>query len=424
MSTLLSAAGGTLVAGGVVLMLRRRRALQRRQREDGTAIVMPTGRAAVTEQALRSRDSTTELLLLDTALRTLASHLAAQERALPPLVAIRLGAEGVLLHLSETANDSDGQLPLGAAAPFTAVKDRSGVWWCPADSTELLDSDELAEVAAPYPGLVPLGEDTGGGVLLIDLEEFGALHLTGSRRLQMLRTLGVSLALSPPGQVDVLVAGEDTAPGLSLLDAQRVQPHPDLETATAAAGAHHGDQQRLMAEVDLPDLFHARVSDDAEEFQPLVVLCDLDTCPAPQAVSRLDSILDAELLSSTAVITSDAQPARAAAGEVWEIDTDTPTLAVPNTTLHCVLSMCSDDEYADILTLAVTADSPTGVPATEPVPLAKLLPRSRTRHRRCSFTAAALGYRPGGAESAVRPRRTRRRSRRRRRRGRSRGGRV
>ncbi|MFD9053330.1 hypothetical protein [Streptomyces zaomyceticus] len=120
-----------------------------------------------------------------------------------------------------------------------------------------------------------------------------------------------------------------------------------------------------MADVDLPDMFHARVSGDAEEFQPLVVLSDLDTCPAPEAVSRLLNILDAEPPSSTALITSGAQPARAAANEVWEIDTDAPLLAVPNTSLHCVLSMCSDDEYADILTLVATADSPTGEPAEE-----------------------------------------------------------
>ncbi|WP_406054056.1 LysM peptidoglycan-binding domain-containing protein [Streptomyces sp. NBC_01077] len=397
MSTLLSAAGGTLVAGGVVLMLRRRRTLQRRRRENGRTITMPTGRAAVTEQALRSMDSTSELLLLDTALRTLASRLAAEDRALPPVAAVQLGAEGVLLHLSKTTDRYDGKSPLEAVAPFTAVKDRPELWWCPAGSTELLDNDELSEVAAPYPGLVPLGEDTAGGVLLIDLEEFGALHLTGSRRLQMLRTLGISLALSPLGQVDVLVAGEDTAPGLSLLDAQRVQPHQGLESAAAAAGAHHAGQQQLMADVDLPDLFHARVSDNAEEFQPLAVLCDLDTCPAPEAVSRLDDILDAEPLSSTAVITSGAQPARAAASEVWEIDTDAPVLAVPNTSLHCVLSMCSDDEYADILTLAVTADSPTGVPAAEPVPLAKLLPGLETA------TATVPSPEPGSGRCGAAP---------------------
>ncbi|WP_395366982.1 LysM peptidoglycan-binding domain-containing protein [Streptomyces sp. YH02] len=398
-STLLSAAGGTLVATGVVLMLQRRRTLQRRRREIGQTIVMPTGRAAVTEQALRSMDSTSELLLLDTALRTLASHLAAEERALPPLAAVQLGAEGILLHLSEISDNSDGKHPRDAVAPFTAVKDRSDVWWCPADSTELLDSDELAAVAAPYPGLVPLGEDTGGGVLLIDLEEFGALHLTGSRRLQMLRTLGISLALSPLGQADVLVAGEDTAPGLSLLDTQRVQPHQNLASAAAAAGAHHADQQQLMADVDLADLFHARVSDDAEEFQPLVVLCDLDTCPAPEAMSRLDDILGAEPLSSTAVITSGAQPARAAASEVWEIDTDAPVLAVPNTSLHCVLSMCSDDEYADILTLALTADSPTGVPAAAPVPLARLLPGLEPAT--ASAPSPELGSGTGGAAPSL-----------------------
>ncbi|MEU6946654.1 LysM peptidoglycan-binding domain-containing protein [Streptomyces sp. NPDC046316] len=373
-STVLYATGGALVAGGVVLMLQRRRTLQRRRRGNGRHIAMPAGRAAVTEQALRSVDSSAELLLLDTALRTLALRLAAEDRTLPPLAAVQLGSEGVLLHVSDSAASTDRRHLPDPVAPFARVEGRPGVWWCPAGSADLLDDKALAQVAAPYPGLVPLGDDTTGGVLLVDLEEFGTLHLTGSRRLQMLRTLGISLALSPLGQVDVLVAGEDTAPGLSMLDAQRVQPHEDLDSAADAARGHHSDQQRLMADADLPDLFHARVSDDAEEFHPLVVLSDLDTCPVPEAVSRLDELLDSEPLSSTAVITSGAQPARDTGGTVWEIDTDAPVLPVPNTPLHCVLSMCTDDEYADVLELALTADSPTDVPAADPVPLAKLLP--------------------------------------------------
>ncbi|WP_395358050.1 hypothetical protein ACHGLA_00360 [Streptomyces sp. YH02] len=127
MSTILSSAGGTLVIGGIVLMLRRRRTLQRRRRDNGAAIAMPAGRAVVTEQALRGLDSTAELLLLDSALRTLACHPAAEERALPPLTAVQLGAAGVPLHLPETPYDSDGKHPLDAVAPFTTVKDRSGM---------------------------------------------------------------------------------------------------------------------------------------------------------------------------------------------------------------------------------------------------------------------------------------------------------
>ncbi|MFE7948219.1 LysM peptidoglycan-binding domain-containing protein [Streptomyces sp. NPDC057426] len=382
MSTVLYAAGGSLVAGGVVMMLRRRRALQRRRRGDGRRIAMPTGRTAAAEQALRSVDSSTELRLLDSVLRTLADQLAAQEQALPPVAAVQLGTEGVLLHLSASGADSEGGTEPSAlepVAPFTAVEGRPGVWWCPADSGDLLDEESLSDVPAPYPGLVPLGEDTTGGILLVDVEEFGALHLTGSRRTQLLRTLGISLALSPlSGQIDVLVAGEDTAPGLSMLDSQRVHPHENLDTAARAARGHHADQQRLLTASDLPDLFHARVSDDAEEFHPLVVLADLDTCPATEAMDQLAGVLADEPLSSTVVITSSAQPARATLGGVWEIDTDSPALPVPNTPLHCVLSMCTDEEYADVLELALTADSPTDVPPADPVPLSKLLPGATT----------------------------------------------
>ncbi|MFD4392903.1 LysM peptidoglycan-binding domain-containing protein [Streptomyces sp. NPDC058495] len=366
----LAAAGSLAAAGGVVLMLRRRRALQRRRRGAGTLIAMPEGSAAVTEQTLRSVDSSTELLLLDLALRTLAARLADEDRDLPPLAAVQLGDAGVLMHLSDAAQDGDDLAP---AAPFTTVTGRPGVWWCPADSAGLLAPEQAADVAAPYPALVLLGSDTDGGLLLVDLDEFGALHLTGSRHLQMLRTLGVSLALSPLGQVDVAVAGEDTAPGLGLLDAQRVQEHPDLQAAADSARAHHTGQQQLMADAGLPGMSRARLSPEAEEFSPLVVLADLDTCPGPDATGQLDVLLRDEPLSSTTLITSSTQAARGK-GEVWEIDTDHPDFPVPNTPLRCVLSMCSDDEYADILTLAVTADSSTGVPAPPPVPLDKLLP--------------------------------------------------
>ncbi|MET9734562.1 LysM peptidoglycan-binding domain-containing protein [Streptomyces sp. NPDC006458] len=365
-----SVAGSVLAAGAVVLMLRRRRALQRRRRGTGLNIAMPTGTAAATEQALRSVDSSAELLLLDAALRTLASRLVAEGRELPPLAAVQLGAEGILLHLSDTEQEGEDLTP---ETPFTTVKDRPGVWWCPADSAELLSDDDLASVAAPYPALVPLGDDTRGGLLLVDLDEFGTLHLTGSHHLQMLRTLGISLTLSPLGEVDVAAAGEDTAPGLGLLDAQRVQEHADLESAADAARAHHTDQQQLMADAGLPGMAHARLSSEADEMSPLVVLADLDTCPSPEAADRIDTLLQDEPLSSTTLITSSTQPARPTAS-VWEIDTDSSDFPVPNTNLRCVLSICSDDEYADILTLAVTAGSGTGVPAPPPLPLDQLLP--------------------------------------------------
>ncbi|MFD0515959.1 hypothetical protein ACFQ0Q_47430 [Streptomyces aureus] len=137
---------GAFVAAGVLLMLRRRRTVQQRRRRAGHRIAMPQGRAAATELTLRCVDAIEEVDFLDAALRTLAHHCAQAGRPLPALAAVQLGTEGVLLHLADT--DSADELP-APLPPFTAVEDSPQVWWCPADTGDLADTELLGRMDAP-----------------------------------------------------------------------------------------------------------------------------------------------------------------------------------------------------------------------------------------------------------------------------------
>ncbi|MFI8200795.1 LysM peptidoglycan-binding domain-containing protein [Streptomyces sp. NPDC085942] len=383
------AATGALAAG-ILAAVGARRILQQRRRRPGRRIAMPQGQAARTETALRSADAGVELTLLGAALRTAALHLADEGRPLPDLAAVQLGAEGIRLHLDA---------PAPPCPPFTADPQQSTRWWCPAGSQELLPEDELREVDAPYPGLVALGQDEDGAIVLVDLEHLGALHLTGAARIDVLRTLAVTLALSPlAGQLDLAVAGEDTAPGLSMLDSDRITPYPDLAGAVEAMTRHHDEQQQVLEALgEQGTLSQARPCEDVGELWPLVVVADLDTCNAtPEAVEGLWERLGGPVRTAMAIITSSTGTPPDDVG--WSLDTDAPAVTVPGTDVSVLLSACSAEEYADILELALTADSPTDVPAPAPAqqPRGDERPESGTAE---SGTAAPRPAAPAEAET-------------------------
>lgn len=338
------AASGALAAA-LVGTLATRRLLQRRRLRRGRKIVMPQGRPAATEVLLRSVDASHELHLLDAMLRALAVHLAEEEgRVLPALAAVRLGEQGALLHLTETAEP---------VAPFTAHDEAGLQWWCPTDSDQLLGEEALREVDPPYPALVPLGDDTKGGIVLVDLEQVGVLRLVGGMRQQILRTLAIALALSPlGGQIELAVAGEDTAPGLTLLDPERVLAHDDLPGALRALRAHQAEQQDVLARCADGDLAAARLDGDIDELWPMVLLTDLGTCPGAEAAEELTEVAGRNPRTALAVLTS-AGTVPAEGDDGWVVDTDAAGVMVPGTDVYCVLSACTDEEYADVIDLVL-----------------------------------------------------------------------
>ncbi|MGW4995151.1 LysM peptidoglycan-binding domain-containing protein [Streptomyces mirabilis] len=344
-------AASGVFAAGILLTLGTRRLLQRRGLRRGNRIPMPTGRTATTELALRSVDASVELQLLDAMLRTAALSLAEQDGVLPELVAVRLGEQGVLLHLAEETEP---------VAPFTTADGTaaSAVWWCPSTTDQLLDGEELREIDPPYPGLLALGAGDDNSIVLVDLEQLGAIHLTGERRQQVLRMAAITLALSPlGGQIELAVAGEDTAPGLTMLDQQRVTPHPDLARALAAFAAHQVEQQRTLTEFGPDGLAVARLEEEVEELWPMVLLADLDACPDPDVIGEGWELLDGQPYAAMAMLTSSTD-VPGAPEDVWVVDTDAAYVTVPGTDVQCTLSGCSDDEYADVLELVLTADLP------------------------------------------------------------------
>ncbi|MFE2470311.1 LysM peptidoglycan-binding domain-containing protein [Streptomyces mirabilis] len=343
-------AASGVFAAAVLLTLGTRRLLQRRGLRRGNRIPMPTGRAAATELALRSVDASVELQLLDAMLRTAALNLAKQDGVLPELVAVRLGEQGVLLHLAEETEP---------VAPFTTADGTaaSTVWWCPSTTDQLLDGDELREIDPPYPGLLALGAGDDNSIVLVDLEQLGAIHLTGERRQQVLRMAAIALALSPlGGQIELAVAGEDTAPGLTMLDQHRITPHPDLARALDAFAAHQAEQQRTLIEFGPAGLAVARLEEEVEELWPMVLLADLDACPDPDVIGRGWELLDDQPYAALAMLTSSTDVP--VPDDVWVVDTDAEYVTVPGTDVQCTLSGCSDDEYADVLELVLTADLP------------------------------------------------------------------
>ncbi|MFD5791871.1 BTAD domain-containing putative transcriptional regulator, partial [Streptomyces sp. NPDC127037] len=348
-----------ILAAGLIGSLAYRRTMQQRRRRRGHRIAMPSGRSAETERAMRSVDAGVELGLLAGALRTAALHLAQEGRPLPEITTVQLGARGVRLHLAEA---------VPPVAPFTTVPDQTGQWWCPAGTRELLPAEELRDVDPPFPALAVLGEDEDGAIVLVDLEHVGALHLTGTRRLALLRTLALSLALTPLAeQIEIAVAGEDTAPGLSMLDGNRVTPYPDLGDAVRVLEQHQAGQQQVLEEFGHEgSLSVARASEDlVEELWPLVVLADLDTCPdLEQSQGRLWQVLEAPVRSAMAIVTSSTIAPDT--GEVWCVDTDAGEVTVPGSGVRVQLVTVTEEEYVDVLELGLTADSPTDHPGSPP----------------------------------------------------------
>ncbi|MEV0196923.1 hypothetical protein [Nonomuraea sp. NPDC050691] len=240
-------AGASLAAAGLLALLGRRRREQLWRRAFGRRIARPRGDAASAEVALRIGADAPGTRLLDIGLRVLGAELAAQGRTPPTVYAAHLSARNLDLWI----HPPDGDAP----APWT-VQDGGQVWRLPAHEGRLLaerwdvtgGGGGLSPVGgrpagtpypgsvpyqggapysggipysggvphagggsggvqhaggvtypggpagAPYPGLVSLGTDAGGRVL-VDLEAAqGLINIRGPQTTAALAALAVELA--------------------------------------------------------------------------------------------------------------------------------------------------------------------------------------------------------------------------------------
>lgn len=175
-------AGASLAAAGLLAVLGRRRREQLWHRLFGHRVVRPRGDAAEVEVALRLGADAPGARILDLGLRLLGAELAAANRTPPTVYGAHLSARTLDLWI----HPPDGDPP----APWT-VKDGGQVWRLAAHEGRLLEDQPGG---APYPGLVSIGTDQSGRVL-VDLEAAqGLINIRGPQTTAALAALAVELA--------------------------------------------------------------------------------------------------------------------------------------------------------------------------------------------------------------------------------------
>jgi hypothetical protein len=255
-------AAAALLAAGVLSALGRRRREQLWHRAFGRRVAVPVrpAPAAAAEAALRLGADEPSARMVDTGLRHLAQALATQGGALPTVFAAHVGRH----HLDLWLAPADREAP----APWVAVGDGQ-VWRLPLAAVPGLGPDQVAGARAPYPGLVSIGTDATGRVL-IDLEAAqGLIAVTGEPHLVQaalaamavelvtnrwsgpvsitLVGFGADLAALAPGQVNAVDSLAEALPSpggvLTGPPAQPWAPHYILSAVTPSAA----EREQLLA---------------------------------------------------------------------------------------------------------------------------------------------------------------------------------
>ncbi|MFB7896027.1 LysM peptidoglycan-binding domain-containing protein [Streptomyces xiamenensis] len=369
-STVMALAGAGVMTAGILRLVARRRMLQQRGREPGSQIGKPAGRSAVTEQAARYVEAGDQVAMLRRALMTAAMNLVEAGRELPDLAAVVLTSRGATLHLTE---------PAVAIAPFTAAEKSRGSgatrqWTVAAGNRLIPDERELGDVEAPYPALVNMGRDGDGSLVLVDLEHVGAVQLTGPRRREMLRTLAAELAVSEiADHLELALVGTLVAPELEKLGIEeRITRYEGIGGAVPVLRSRYQDQQAAMEAVKAEHLRQARLSAELDgAWEPLVIMADADFATEEDAETALNDLV--QMVSTgpraaAAVVTSGVplEKGEQQPDGVWVLSTDPDdVVVVPGTDLRIFPEPLADEEYADLVQIAVTSLSGHGEPASD-----------------------------------------------------------
>jgi hypothetical protein len=332
-----------LLAAGLLAALGRRRRQQLWHRAFGRRIALPAGDAAAAEEAIRIGADPDAADLLDLGLRALSRTLAASGRSLPTVYAVKLASDGLELQLAP----AEPQAP----EPWIALAG-GGVWRLPADTAlQVLDERLLRDVLAPYPGLVSLGTDPHGRVM-VDLEAaYGVISLRGpaEQRRALLAAVAAELATnrwSDHMRVTLVGFGDE----LTLLDPERVRAAarladvlPELEAraeetrhALAAAGVDSvltGRCRGLLGEAWMPHFLLVADQPEPEELERLVRLSGI------WQRTPMGSLVAGEVPGAT---------------WTWEVSAD-GGISVPLLGLEAEAQLLPPDQYRAVVELFRTA---------------------------------------------------------------------
>ncbi len=230
----------SLLAAGVLAALGRRRREQLWRRAFGQRLPVPDGDAAAAESALRVGADDASVRLLDVGLRQLAQAMAAQERPLPTVFAAHIGRDNLDLWVAPA--DPNPPEPWAGA-------DGGAVWRLPVETIGRLGLDGSAAGLAPYPGLVSIGTNETGRIL-VDLEvAHGLIAVTGPHRQVQaaLAALAVELVTNRwSDQMRVTLVG--FGPELAMIAPDRVVAVETVDEALPELEARATQLEQALAE--------------------------------------------------------------------------------------------------------------------------------------------------------------------------------
>jgi hypothetical protein len=252
----------SLLAAGVLAALGRRRREQLWRRAFGRRIAGPDPDAALAEKALRLGADDPAVRMLDTGLRYLSRQLAAAGTTPPTVFAAHLGQENLDLWIAPP--DPNPPRPWQAA-------DGGQVWRLPFAAIAGLDAAETGSAGlAPYPGLVSLGTNESGRIL-VDLEvAHGLIAVRGPRPVVQaaLSALAVELVTNRwSDQMRVTLIG--FGDGLAQISPERVDVARNLDEVLPDLERRAGQVRDAMASAGIDSVLTGRSrGSDADSWAP------------------------------------------------------------------------------------------------------------------------------------------------------------
>jgi len=356
----------SLLAAGVLVALGRRRREQLWRRAFGHRIAGPDPDAALAEKALRLGADDPAVRRLDIGLRYLSQQLAAADKTPPTVFAAHLGAENLDLWIAPP--DPDPPRPWQAA-------DGGQVWRLPYAATAGLDLPDPAALA-PYPGLVSLGTNSSGRIL-VDLEvAHGLIALRGPRQVVQaaLAALAVELVTNRwSDRMTVTLVG--FGDGLTDLSPERTRVVSTLDEVLPELEKHAAQVRDAMAAAGLESVLTGRSrASDAELWAPHYLIMGVPPTQA-QAERLLALARSRYRMAAGYVIAGDVRGAT----WTWDLSPD-GRLKAGLLGFDLEAQLLPPEQYAAMIKLFRAASAGTDVPiaALTPgaAPDAQLLPGS------------------------------------------------
>jgi hypothetical protein len=358
----LAAAG--LLAAGVLAALERRRRRQARHRVPGRRVAAPAPDAAWAEVALRLGEDEAAARMVDAGLRYLSRALCLQGRPQPTVFAAHIGEDNLDLWVTPAGHDVPG--------PWYAVGDGQ-VWRLPLADVPHMDPDIADQGAAIYPGLVTIGTDATGRVL-VDLEAaHGLVAVTGPGDLvaEALSAMATELATSLwSDEMHLMLVGHGD--DLAVLEPDRVHVVGSLAEALPELEAHAADVANALAASGAGSVLAGRaaaVYPEAWVPHYLVTLIP----PTQGEANRLRALARTGYLAAGCLVAGEVPGAT----WTWELTPD-GRMRAPELGLDVEAQLIPHEQQVAMAGLFEAADDLDGVPMSAPpvdaAPAAHLIP--------------------------------------------------